>query len=44
MTGKNADIGADIKPAVRELIPQLNYLADEDLSLIKDITVRLKKN
>lgn len=42
MTGKNADIGADTKPAVRELIPQLNHLADEDLSLIKDIVARLR--
>lgn len=43
MTGKNADIAADIKPAVRELIPQLNYLADDDLSLIKNIAARLKR-
>ena len=43
MTGKNADIAADIKPKVKELIPQLNYLEDADLSLIKEIAVRLKK-
>ena len=43
MTGKNAEISADIKPRVKELIQQLNYLEDEDLSLIKDIAVRLRR-
>ena len=44
MTGKNADIAADIKPKVKELIPQLNYLEDGDLSLIKEIAARLKRD
>ena len=43
MTGKNASIDADIKPKVKELIPQLNYLEDADLSLIKEIAARLKR-
>ena len=43
MTGKNADIDADIKPKVKELISQLNYLEDTDLSLIKEIAARLKQ-
>ena len=43
MTGKDADIAVDIKPKVKELIPQLNYLEDTDLSLIKEIAARLKR-
>lgn len=42
LTGKNSSIAADIKPAVQKLIPELNYLEDKDLSLIKEIIVRLK--
>ncbi|MBQ7158190.1 MAG: helix-turn-helix transcriptional regulator [Treponema sp.] len=43
MTGKNADISTDIKQQVKELIPELNYLDEKDLSLIKEIIARLKK-
>ena len=43
MTGKNASIDADIKPSVQKLIPQLNYLGEKDLALIKEIAIRLRK-
>ncbi len=43
LTGKNSSIAADIKPAVQKLIPELNYLEDKDLSLIKEIIIRLKR-
>ena len=44
MTGKNAEVAADIKPKVKKLIPELNYLSDEDLDLIGIVAKRLKRS
>ena len=44
MTGKNAEVAVDIKPKVKKLIPELNYLSDEDLDLIGSVARRLKPN
>lgn len=33
-----------IKPKVKKLIPELNYLSDEDLDLIGSVARRLKRN
>lgn len=34
----------DIKPKVKKMIPQLNYLSDEDLDLLGAIAGRLEKD
>ncbi len=44
MTGKNSSFSDDIKPKVKKMIPQLNYLSDEDLDLLGTIAGRLKKD
>ena len=43
MTGKNASISDDIKPKVKKMIGELNYLSDEDLDLLGEIAKRLKR-
>lgn len=44
MTGKNAKIASNINPKVKKLIPELNYLSDDDLDLISSVAKRLKRN
>ena len=43
MTGKNASISDDIKPKVKKMIGELNYLSDEDLDLLGEFAKRLKR-
>ena len=43
MTGKNASISDDIKPKVKKMIGELNYLSDEDLDLLGEVAKRLKR-
>ncbi|MBR1403729.1 MAG: helix-turn-helix transcriptional regulator [Treponema sp.] len=43
MTGKNASITDDIKPKLKKMIPELNYLSDTDLDLLSEIAQRFKK-
>ena len=43
LTGKNPNIPDDVNPKVKELIPALNHLNDNDLALIKMIITHLQK-
>lgn len=43
LTGNNPNIPDDINPKVKQLIPELNHLNDNDLTLIKMIITHLQK-
>lgn len=42
VTGKNSSVPDNINPDVIELIKDINYLPDEDISFVKEMVKRLK--